>query len=955
MRISEISPGIRYSPPENHSGVVFDELESLIAQAENLSPASAFFPLERISAKLQSALSNLNSTLPLSESGKLQVWKLSYRLWNACVDLSNAGISSEENSELRKKIEEEQAKIRQIAADLLFAAKDLTGVPSSTFKSASFYHKTGLIWHRLKKFELAANCFDRATDLTSKIEIELVSDAEERIFLLDLNLARSRTAWEVSERNLALALLNRSKSLLFGNPQSYKILAEQYLQFGKIFLSNDQVSAINEARKLIDEAVDLCEKGSMVGTARLPAEAAELKNLRLKSLRFLAAAHLHLKDFESVLKCVKVLREVGSEEHPSVAFLAMKAWLGIGRLGEAEKELRGMVVNKAVPEGVCVSAVEVFFEGAGAAGAEVVGAVFLGLLGRCHVSAKAAVRVVQRLLASGSGEGSVVKSRVVAELVSDDRVVALFAGGRKANGGKVDLAEERGAMHAVLWNCGAEHFRSKDYKTSSEMFEKSMLYIQSGVESRPIRAKCFRVLCLCHLALSQLDRAEEYINEAQKLEPNAASTFLKFKVHLQKNDESSAVNQIQAMLNCLDFSPEFLTLSAHEAMACQALPVAVASLSCLLNIHSSGKSMPMPEVAILRNIIALIFKISDRQPDIMKFMRCARARMSELGAENFFGNGAVGSRELNWFAGHSWNMGIKTGREKQYEICAEFFELAAEFFGAIGGDAIDRENHIMVCKSLILSTAALVNSEKQRKASLSELEVKRGIEMLDRIGKVLASISTATQLHNGQQTLEESFFLLHTLNAYDLYGHIENDRRSRQLHLVKSFTSLKACNPQSLLHIGLTATQGPNSNPEVADFALNACLTALLASTLPNYHMVALVVRKLIALTGFKEGDVDSEAYAAYKQAYRIMVGLKDGEYPPEEGKWLVTTAWNRSVLPGRLGQIDKARKWMNMGLELARLMPGTDIYKGCMEECLAGIEKLGGDGEGEEKSNQLS
>lgn len=49
------------------------------------------------------------------------------------------------------------------------------------------------------------------------------------------------------------------------------------------------------------------------------------------------------------------------------------------------------------------------------------------------------------------------------------------------------------------------------------MFEKAMLFLPCDIEDRVVRAKGFRVLCLCHLGLSQLDRAEEYINEAQKV------------------------------------------------------------------------------------------------------------------------------------------------------------------------------------------------------------------------------------------------------------------------------------------------------------------------------------------------------------------------------------------------------------------------------------------------------
>ena len=49
------------------------------------------------------------------------------------------------------------------------------------------------------------------------------------------------------------------------------------------------------------------------------------------------------------------------------------------------------------------------------------------------------------------------------------------------------------------------------------MFEKSMLYIPYDIESSVLRAKDFRVLCLCYLGLSHLDQALEYINEAEKV------------------------------------------------------------------------------------------------------------------------------------------------------------------------------------------------------------------------------------------------------------------------------------------------------------------------------------------------------------------------------------------------------------------------------------------------------
>lgn len=206
--------------------------------------------------------------------------------------------------------------------------------------------------------------------------------------------------------------------------------------------------------------------------------------------------------------------------------------------------------------------------------------------------------------------------------------------------------------------------------------------------------------------------------------------------------------------------------------------------------------------------------------------------------------------------------------------------------------------------------------------------------------QLLKSISTCSQLKDDQvNSFEDDLFFVYTICAYDIQGRL-NDLGS-QLLIVKNFAGSKACNPTYLLQIGLNASQGPRSNHEVAAFALNECLSALLASPLPEYQSVALIVRKLIAVTNIRRGDADDDAvYGMYKQAYRIMVGLKDGEYPVEEGKWLATTAWNRAALPVRLGQVDAAKKWMSVGLELAMHVPGMESYRASMEEFVGHFEK---------------
>ncbi|XP_042459432.1 TPR repeat-containing protein ZIP4-like [Zingiber officinale] len=948
MKISELSSPDLRSTSKDATPVLrllLDDVESSVKVAESLDPSSSPAGL---AARLRLSLSSLNqpaSATHLTEPVKIHLWKLSYRLWNACVDLSNASELLRGDAPSRKA---ELAELRHVAADMLCIAGLPLAIPSAAFKSASFFHKTGLIWHELGRFDLAAGCFERATELASAAHSEgtsKIGDEEERQLLLDLHIARARTAWEVGDRNLAIALLNRSKNLILGSPSGFRSLAEQFLLFGKLDLSKKSPEGRSDASRLLTEAMDLCEKGIAAARSRGAsggAETLELDGLKSRCLRFLAADRLQAEDYDGVLKCIRALRSGSvvppAVEHPSVKYVAMKGWIGVRRLQEAERELMGMMASKEVPEAACVSAAEAYLSNAGP---DKAGSVLLGLTGRCHASAAAALRVVQRV-AEGGGRG---RAKVLAELTADEKVVALFQPSA--------AAKEREAMHALLWNCGAEHFRSKDYEVSVDMFEKSMFYVPRDEEHQSRRANCFRVLSLCHLGLQQIDRAQEFIEHAEKLEPNIKCSFLKYKIYLEKKDENEAIKQMQAMVSCIDFNPEFLTLCTHEAISCRLLPVAIASLSVLLNIYSPGKKMPMTEVAILRNLISLLHRSPNNELEILKYTKYARARMVEIGVECFFGKGAVGSRELNWLAGISYNMGLTTGNEKKYEFCAKFFELASAFYTAITDE--EGVNQATSCKCLIISVGALLNAEKQKEVTLVDNDVKLALEMLVRAEKILPCISSSFNDPRQAQAENQSLHFLHTYCTYELMNRVKDGGRSQQLQLIKSFAASKSCTGHYLLQLGLAASCSEHYDPEVAEFALNACLPALIASPSPDYSSISIVIRKLVCLSASRGNEVgkDDGTYDIYRKAYQIILGLKEGEYPTEEGKWLAMTAWNKSGIAVRMQQVANARIWMKMGLDLARHFHGMDKYICGMEEYLANFERLccvgdGGNSEGE-------
>uniref|UniRef100_A0A0D6R254 Protein ZIP4 homolog n=1 Tax=Araucaria cunninghamii TaxID=56994 RepID=A0A0D6R254_ARACU len=904
MHISDISGDESAGRGSNSSGQVIQKMEQQVAQVEQIVPMVS----PENSKKLQDYMMRLKSCKALMlEEQKLQIWKLSYRLWNACVDMANFMQAGQE-------YDEEHVKLRHLASDLLLVAGKIEEIPSSQLKTATFFHRTGVIWHKIRKFELAASCFEKATELVSKEEEE---NEEEKKFAFELAIARGRTAWEMKQKTLTCTLLWRAKGLLADVAERYRELAEQYLHYGKNMLakSEEESGSQRDFIKFLNEAFEICSE-ALVKAIGKPEERVLLENLKLKTLRYLAAAHLQGNSFQSVLKCVTVLKE--KSDHPTTPFLALKAYIGMGLPEEAEKELSVLLAHCAAPLEVCISAVEIFIQ-SGGGGLDAARNAFFRLLGRFPSSKELPLRVLDKILRNVSAEDRSYNAKVslALQIACDEKVVRLLADSEENSTSESD----RRCMYAILWNCGSEFFRAKLYEISIKLFEASMLYIPFDGENNVCRAKSLRVLCLCHLGLSQYDRADEYIREAEKLEPTIICAFLKFKICLQLKDEAAAIKQIDRMLRCTDFDAEYLTLASHEAIACKSIGVATGALSTLLKLYSSGKQISTKEVVVVRNIILLHLEEPRSLPEALKYLKYAQKRMTESGTEQFFGADVIAEKEINWFAGSSWNSGLKAGKSNNFDLAAEFFKCASEFYGAVE-DSV--ENLKMLLKSLILSVASLLATSQNKDQS----RLAEAIAHLEKSKKVQASLASE------KDNTDESLKAYCTVLEFEIRGRMKDHKL--QIQILNQFISLKGCKPEFLLKMGLHASEGgEHGTLEVASAALNACLNMVLSSPFPDYKMVSLVIRKLIGIAD-ASGE-EEECLRVYKQAYQIIIGLKSGEYPTEEAKWLASTAWNRAGVHVRFNRFHEAEKWMRTGLDLVKQVPSMhNRYGSSMADCLA-------------------
>lgn len=405
-----------------------------------------------VSSRVLNQISEILGQLPdkLSADEKLQAWKLSYRLWNTCVDLAN-------NKPLSEDIDEDHARLRQAASDLLLKAGTIDGVDSCHLKIAQFYYKTGTIWHKIKNYGQASVCFQKAGELISQGQQECdgttdVNSREEEQFLFDLYLAKSQTAWEVNHRALACSLLARVRKLLTNFPERCQQLAEQYFQHGQELVAKEDTESQSESIMYLEQAFEVSSevrKDSLDESAR-----ASLSELKLQILRYLAAGHLQRENYESVLKCVAVLKLAPS--HPSTNYLAVKALAGLCRHEEAEVELFALIRQHSASVEACLSALEIVLQDPNRLEG---GKRAFFLIQSFHATNKMIpLRMLEHLLKPlpDADDNHFKQIELALEIATNTNIVSLITDentdGLSVHDSHISSNKEQQCTHAILWN-----------------------------------------------------------------------------------------------------------------------------------------------------------------------------------------------------------------------------------------------------------------------------------------------------------------------------------------------------------------------------------------------------------------------------------------------------------------------------------------------------------------------
>ncbi|KAG0569005.1 hypothetical protein KC19_6G058500 [Ceratodon purpureus] len=846
MKIHEL-PSQDMETPTNEA---LKRAEELVREIEEAAPTSLSADSVK---KLRNVVAESFAQAEFSEEQRVNAWRLSYRLWNTSVDIVN-------NLEVDQELTEDHAELRQIASDLLAIAGAIGNTRSSFVRIAMFFYKTGCAWHKIKKYLKASACFERAFELCFKQEGSgsQSSDTTEQVeFYFDLSLARARAAWELGGQTLACSLLGRARGLLPTVPTDRRVeLAEQYLQFGKSLLLKDDTGSQAESVRYMETGLDVCSEALSISQLD-DVDRTNLERLKQRLLRNLTAGQLQNENYESALRCVDALRL--TTDQTSTSYFALRALAKLGRHEEAERELFTLVDHAGERVDLYISALEIVIQECSRIDA-VEKAFFILLEQFGPNKEQLPAKVLEKLLRQEpSGDPSCIKRVELAlKIACDEKILtALMAeneGLMLGDKRQQSSQKQREFVHALLWTSGSEHFQAKMYKNSIRLFEASMLYVVRDSEGCMLEAKSLRVLCLCHIALSQFERAAEVLDAAEKVDPCIATIFLKFKMGLQSRNETDACKQIERMLKCPDFEPEFLNLACHEAIACKSITVAVSALCSILSLYTSERILATGEVVVLRNLILLLIQEKNRRSDILKYFKYAQKRLHDVGCEKFFGAGSNGEREVKWFSGAAWNEAMECGSEQNWKSCAEFFAISSNFYSQLPkslGSLQFVQTALLLCVSALLTAVDVKESEVIHIAT----------NYLDKCQKVHEAL---VALPDSGIKIDESFDIFLNLLLFELKGRAKED--AEQLKILKRCSGIPGFTALQFFKMGLETCKRKEPATEVAVASFRMCLALTLSDPNADYKVVAAVIRKMINLanTRCKDGPEASTRSLSY-------------------------------------------------------------------------------------------
>ena len=490
----------------------------------------------------------------------------------------------------------------------------------------------------------------------------------------------------------------------------------------------------------------------------------------------------------------------------------------------------------------------------------------------------------------------------------------------------------------LVWDEGARTLSQGDLTLAALWFQCALSLLEFDGTMREESAKCWRILCHCHMCTGNYEAANDDARRSLEYEPDSlCSLALLFRTTLLNrkpptgNDDSNnnsvetqsvlveTLEHMSDLARCVPFTEAqpFFEPCAQCAYDIGNIVLIRACLETILNL-TQGKHLG----PILRCLLKVCCKQEDKVEVCARNLRVGLDKLQAVGPSLFFGsthpdqrsssegNASAERQELHWLFSFAWSAAQDALQQDKLRCAVSLFSSANTL-----SSFLDNEG-IKTAAKLVYS-AVMLELAKNKDTPSDERE--------DLANKAYSLLSSSVLVVNESSKL---FADALSFKAMALLGRTKPMKETIQKVLQHPETY-----PPKLLET--FAEIAEPVDPEQAAMCYRAAMVSI------NKHTLSQVDDQLMCNMAHRLAQC-SEKSSKSKVFWEFIlacVTANKEKWPEVSVRWFVATAWNKGVVCYRMANYEYAEQWMSIAMSFSKLC--SDTNSSDLETMNSGYKKV--------------
>lgn len=471
----------------------------------------------------------------------------------------------------------------------------------------------------------------------------------------------------------------------------------------------------------------------------------------------------------------------------------------------------------------------------------------------------------------------------------------------------------------LVWDEGACTLNRGDLTVASLWFQCALSLLEFDGTMHEESAKCWRILCHCHMCAGNYEAANDDARHSIEFEPDSLcglallfrTTLLNRKLPMDDDENTSNSVETQSVLvetlermselaKCVPFSEAqpFFELCAQCAYDVGNITLIRACLETILNLSQGKRLGP-----ILRCLLKVCCKQEDKIDACSRNLRVGLEKLQAVGPSLFFGSlisdkGAspedrtsAERRELRWLFSFAWSVAQDALQQDKLKCAVSLFSSASILSSFLDDDGIK-------------TAAKLVYSAVMLELTMNKEVASNEREELANTAYSLLSSSDLVVNENSKMFADALLF-----KAMTLLG-----RKNSMEEIIKKIAQHPEAYPPKLLET--YAVIAEPVDPEQAAVCFHAAMVSVSKHT-QSQKDVQLMCNMAHRLAQCSEKSSKAKGFWDFILAYATA---NKEQWPEVSIQWFVATAWNKGVVCYRMANYECAEQWMSIAMSFSKL-----------------------------------